>query len=219
MEECKSKYSKSGSYAGYDKNNKEREALDFYSTPVEEVVNILNVINLPFSNEDTILEPCAGGGHMIKGIEEHLKMRELNPNIIATEIKDRSVNVSNTPIRFGKEYDILSDNYPIEEADYVIMNPPYGIIEPFTMHALSIAKKGVLALCRLQFLEGQSRFDKIFSICPPSDVYVYADRICCFKNGDTNVKPASIQAYAWYYWDLTKEEAGTQLYWIRRANK
>ena len=39
-------YSKKGLYAGYDKNNKEREALDYYATPPEEVTNILKVMNL-----------------------------------------------------------------------------------------------------------------------------------------------------------------------------
>lgn len=28
-------YNKKGMYNGYDKNNKEREALDYYSTPTE----------------------------------------------------------------------------------------------------------------------------------------------------------------------------------------
>lgn len=36
---------------------------------------------------------------------------------------------------------------------------------------------------------------------PPSDVWVYIDRVACFKNGDTSIKPDSVQAYAQYYWD------------------
>ena len=57
-------YNKKGMYNGYDKNNKEREALDYYSTPTEEVENILSIIKI----DGSILEPCAGGGHMLKGI-------------------------------------------------------------------------------------------------------------------------------------------------------
>ena len=63
------KYSKKGTYAGYDKNNKERAALDYYSTPTNEVLNILNTLNIDFSNQ-SILEPCIGGGHMAEGINE-----------------------------------------------------------------------------------------------------------------------------------------------------
>ena len=39
-------YSKIGSYAGYDKNNKEREALDYYATPIKEVENIIHKLGL-----------------------------------------------------------------------------------------------------------------------------------------------------------------------------
>ena len=35
-------YSKKGMYSGYDKNHKERDKKDYYSTPIEEVFNILN---------------------------------------------------------------------------------------------------------------------------------------------------------------------------------
>lgn len=64
-------YTKNGLLNGYKKNNKEREALDYYSTPPEEVVNILTILNLDFDNT-TILEPSCGGRHMISGIEEYI---------------------------------------------------------------------------------------------------------------------------------------------------
>ncbi len=50
-------YNKKGLYNGYDKNHKERDALDYYSTPTEEVVNILETIQLDLS-DNIILEPC-----------------------------------------------------------------------------------------------------------------------------------------------------------------
>ena len=201
-------YNKKGMYNGYDKNNKEREALDYYSTPTEEVENILSIIKI----DGSILEPCAGGGHMLKGIYNIIP----NANVIATDIKDRGCNDYN--IKTGKDYDFISDNYPINNIDYIIMNPPYSVIEPFVMKALSIADKGVLMLGRLQFLEGEKRFKTIFSDNPPTDVYVYVDRISCYKNGDTKQKMASAQAYAWFYWDLNNSHT-TQLHWIRRFDK
>ena len=221
MNNRKEHYGAKGTYAGYDKNHKERDALDYYSTPIEEVTNILNHLRLPFEDGDIILEPCAGGGHMVKGILDYLKTIGEEIYITATDIQERGNIVENEGIiiNAGNEYDVFSDNYPITEADWVIMNPPYGVIEPFTMKALSIARKGVLALCRLQFLEGEGRFNKIFSHCPPSDVYIYVDRIACYKNGNDKEKMASAQAYAWFYWDFQKEYAGTEVHWIRRIDK
>lgn len=50
-------YNKKGLYNGYDKNHKERDALDYYSTPTEEVINILETMQLDLS-DNIILEPC-----------------------------------------------------------------------------------------------------------------------------------------------------------------
>lgn len=207
-------YSKKGLYNSYDKNNKERDALDYYSTPIEEVTNILEIIkNKTDITTSSILEPCAGGGHMLQGILN----ADIKNNIIATDIKDRG-NITNIEIKTGSEFDFISDNYPIQDIDYIIMNPPYSVIEPFVMKALSIANKGILMLGRLQFLEGEKRFENIFKECPPTDVYIYVDRIYCFKNGDLNQKMSSAQAYAWFYWD-TQNIGNTNVHWIRRNNK
>ncbi len=53
-------YSTKGLYNKYDKNHRERANLDYYSTPKEEVTNILNQLKLDFKNM-VILEPCCGG--------------------------------------------------------------------------------------------------------------------------------------------------------------
>ena len=74
-------------------------------------------------------------------------------------------------------------------------------------------------LGRLQFLEGEGRFEKIHSTNPPTDVYVYVDRIACFKNGDFSLKPDSIQAYAWFVWDKRVESQTPRLHFLRRLNK
>lgn len=231
LEECinamnknnrKEHYNKKGMYAGYDKNHKERDALDYYSTPIEEVTNILNVLGIDFSHE-TILEPCAGGGHMLQGIWNYIFNNCEKVNIIASDIQERETifeNCNYASFATGKEYDFLSDEYPfVDNIDYVIMNPPYAVIEPFTMKALGIANKGVLMLGRLQFLEGEKRYLNILKDFPPSDVYVYVDRISCYKNGNDKEKMASAQAYAWFYWDLKQAIKDTKVHWIRRADK
>lgn len=52
-------YNKKGLYNSYDKKYKERDSLDYYSTPTEEVLNILNTLNVNL-NDTIILEPCCG---------------------------------------------------------------------------------------------------------------------------------------------------------------
>ena len=43
-------YTTKGLYNAYDKNHKERDKLDYYATPTVEVKNILNELNIDFSN-------------------------------------------------------------------------------------------------------------------------------------------------------------------------
>ena len=215
-------YNKKGMYSGYDKNNKEREALDYYATPPQEVTNILKTMGLEITVQDYVLDPACGGGHMMKGIIDYFPRVQL----VGTDIKDRTTQLikdlkenTNSTYYYGKEYDFLSDEYPIKECDYIIMNPPFSIIIPFVQHSLDIAKKGVLMFGRLQFLESVARYEKIFIDNPPTDVWVYVDRVACYKNGDFSTKPSSVQAYAWFYWDKEKIGQNTNLKFIRSYEK
>lgn len=213
-------YNKKGLYNSYDKNHKERNSLDYYSTPTKEVENILNTLDIEF-NGGTILEPCCGGGHMVKGILQYLKDTKQNAAITATDIKERAIEAPFLHLT-GEKFDFLRDDYPVpdEGYDYIIMNPPYSTIEPFVIRALEIANKEVIMLARLQFLEGKGRYENILKDNPPSDVYVYVDRIKCFKNGDETDKSASAQAYAWFRWRKNENSKifGTKVHWIRKSS-
>lgn len=212
-------YTVKGLYNSYDKNHKERDALDYYSTPTKEVINILNTLQLDFNNK-SILELCVGGGHMIEGIQTYLSQTGASAAICASDIRDRGYenNIINS-LQYGKDFliDDYEDTLPIE-IDYIIMNPPYSLIEPFVMKSLSIAEKGILMLGRLQFLEGKGRYENILKDNPPTDIYVYVDRIKCYKNGDESDTTSSAQAYAWFYWNLEKINSHkSYIHWIRRA--
>lgn len=211
-------YTKNGLLNGYKKNNKERAELDYYATPTVEVENILNVLNYDFSGL-SILEPCVGGGHMLDGILNYCEQRNQNPKaIIGTEWADRGYTNNKCNITYG--LDFLDDNYPVNIADVIIMNPPYATLEPFLIRALEIAQEKIIVLCRTQALEGASRFKNIFAKEPPTAIYQYIDRIQCWKNGK---KPtgSSAQAYCWIVWDRTitdHELFPPTLHWIHRAD-
>lgn len=215
------KYDKSGGYAGYNKNNEEREPLDYYATPPEEVANgILTVKpwNLNNTKNITILEPCAGGGHMIKGIRDS----GFEGGIVGTDIAAHpKIELQFGDVILADEiYDFCSTNYPYEDGiDYIVMNPPFSLTIPFVNHALDIAKKGVLMFNRLQFVESQKRYDLIFKYNPPNKIYQYVDRINCAKSGDFSKKLNGTQAYAWFFWDKKKAYSSTEFYWIRKAGK
>lgn len=210
-------YTNKGLYNSYKKNNKERAELDYYATPTAEVVNILETLNYDFSCLD-ILEPCVGGGHMMEGIIQYCENHNQEPSLyIGTEYSDRGYQNKKCVLTYG--LDFLSDDYPIEKADVIIMNPPYTTLEPFLIRGLEIAQEKLIVLCRTQVLEGISRYNKIFSKNPPSDIYQYIERIQCWKNGK---KPtgSSAQAYCWLVWDKAPgiQMKHPQLHWIHRAD-
>ena len=210
-------YGTKGLYNGYKKNNKEREALDYYATPPAEVYNILDTLGLNL-NGKTILEPCVGGGHMLEGIFRYIKENDQTPlRFFISDVKNRGNFPENDYSAFGDNGDFLKDDYPFNKIDYVIMNPPFTIVEPFVIRALEIAQEKLIMFGRIQFLEGKSRYENILKDNPPSDVYVYVDRVKCGKNGDF-ANTEAIQAYAWYVWDKKMVVECPNIHWIRRRN-
>lgn len=215
-------YDNKGLYNGYDKTHKDREALDYYATPPWEVKNILNELRLNFKDSDIILDNSMGGGHMLNGIISYLDDNGMHPYIIGTDIKDRNLKLykdyDRIKLGYGEEYDYFGDKYPNYNPDYVIMNPPFNSAEGFILKSLREVRKGVLCFARLQLLEGTSRYKNIFKQYPPNYVYVYINRIQCYKNGDFGITGSSAQAYAWFYWEKGNKEE-TIVRWISRDEK
>ena len=209
-------YTSNGLLNGYKKNNKEREELDYYATPIAEVTNILETLGYDFSGQ-TILEPCVGGGHMVAGIQKYLDAHQQTAAALkGTDFKDREFRSNRWELQY--DLDFLADDYPIDKTDIVIMNPPYSTIEPFLIRALEIAQDKLIVLCRTQVLEGAGRYNKIFKDNPPTDVYQYVDRIQCWKGG-TKPTGSSAQAYCWLVWDKKAPAAAPKLHWIHRSKE
>ena len=212
-------YGKKGIYNGYDKNHKEREALDYYATPPKEVTNILETLGLDLKDK-TILEPSCGGGHMVEGIYKY----DGRAQIIASDIMQRKNPflvrdaVGDTIMYYyGTKYDFFSEDYPFDKADIVIMNPPFSIAAPFIIHGLEIATEKLIVFGRTKLVESKKRYEEIFSKFPPTDIYQYIDRVACAKNGDFD-NTSAIEAHAWFIWDKQtmndNELYDTKFHWI-----
>lgn len=96
-------------------------------------------------------------------------------------------------------------------ADNIITNPPYNAAEGFVKTGLKTSRKKVSLLLRLAFLEGINRQKTIFSVAPPSRVWIFSERITFYPAGAT-VKGSGTTAYAWFVWD--KDSIGTELKWL-----
>lgn len=176
----------------------EREAVDFYSTDPDCVKDLLKVEQFG----KTVLEPCCGNGNIAEVLKEACY------EVIATDLYDHG---------YG-EIGVDCFSYTNIETD-IISNPPYSLTTEFITHMLNELKPGhkMALFLKLQVLEGQARYRQIFQQKKLRAVYIYVNRVACYKNDEryqknedgsyildkagNKKKIGSAACYAWYIFD------------------
>lgn len=162
--------------SGYD-----RVASDWYVEPEWVVDALLNVEEFP----GLCWDPACGGGT----IPVALGRRSIP--CVASDIVDR-----------GCPGGMLVQDFfeAAERVAHIISNPPYGCLEQFVLHALSLAAGKVAVLARLAFLEGQAR-QMFFRQTPFARVWVSSRRVSMPPGGSGVPAKGGSIAYAWFIWD------------------
>ncbi len=83
--------------------------------------------------------------------------------------------------------------------DFIIANPPFSLAEQFIERALQTAGVGVAMLVRSQFLEGQGRYNRLFSVSPPTIIAQFVERVPMLK-GRCLRKASTASSYVWLVW-------------------
>lgn len=87
-----------------------------------------------------------------------------------------------------------------ETTDNIVTNPPYGVIEPYIRHALTLAHSKVAILARLALLESTRR-QALFRETPLARVWVSHRRVS-MPPGGTDIKASGgTVAYAFFVWE------------------
>ena len=175
---------------------------DYYATPFNATEALLNALNESGEtlSSDTILEPSAGEGHIVKVLKDFYPYNEIVANDIAYRGSRLGIDVNGG-------IDFL--NYePHRKFDTIITNPPFALAQEFIEKALTLTNRRVIMFAKIQLLEGDKR-RKMFDNSPLKYVYVFSKRINPLRNGeatDENGKPwASTMCFAWFVWDLEYE--------------
>jgi len=166
------------------------EGPDFYPTPNWGTLGLLKYEIF----EGIILEPCCGDGAMSEVLIRH------GYDVKSSDLYDRG---------YGGVQDFfgIHDKY-----DNIVTNPPFNIAEDVLEHALKIANRKICLLLRTAFLESVRRYNKFFSVTPPSRVLVFTKRLSMYPAGYP-VKGGGTTSYSWFVWD--KETDGrTEISWI-----
>lgn len=175
---------------------------DYYATPFNATEALLNALNESGEtlSSDTILEPSAGEGHIVKVLKDFYPYNEIVANDIAYRSSRLGINVNGG-------VDFL--NYePHRKFDTIITNPPFALAQEFIEKALELSNHYVIMFAKIQLLEGDKR-RKMFDNSPLKYVYVFSKRVNPLRNGeatDENGKPwASTMCFAWFVWEKDYE--------------
>lgn len=190
------RYNLNGGFKPTLKRFADLDGPDFYPTPPWATFALID--NEKF--EGDVWEPACGDGTMSRVIEASgLRVR-------SSDLYDRGYGEGGVDFLKSKR-----------RADNIITNPPYNSAEGFVKAGVKQARRKFALLLRLAFLESANRYNTIFSVTPPSRVWVFSERITFYPAG-AEVKGSGTTAYAWFVWDKDSPP-GTELCWFKPGYK
>lgn len=168
-----------------------REKDDFYSTP-EPMTEAL--LQREFKQPSLLHEPACGTGRLSKVLGSY------NHRVISEDLVDRGFGKVNQDFLMRWE----------RPCDYLITNPPFKLAEDFILKAIELGYTRHAWLLRLAFLEGQGRYERLFSKHPFDVCYVFSKRQTMWI-GEGKPTSSGTTAYAWFVWGI---ESRRRVEWI-----
>ena len=150
----------------------------------------------------SVLEPACGRGYMSQALGEYFGA------VTSSDIHDYG---------FAETRDFFKPAHAAGSFDWVITNPPFRLAEDFIDRSMLIARIGVAMLVRTVFLESVGRYQRIFSVCPPTVVAQFSERVPMVK-GRVDKKASTATGYAWLVWKKSQSEF-PRLAWIPPCRK
>jgi hypothetical protein len=158
-------------------SNLAREGLDFYPTPPEATMALLDFLDLP--RQWTIWEPACGTGGISKVAEDY------GYSVISTDIADYGYGTPN--VDFTEEVE--------PRANFILTNPPFNQAEKFIEAASSMEIEGFAFLLKAQYWNAKTR-EPLFRRCQPTWVLPLTWRPD-FTDGKGNGSPID---FLWTVW-------------------
>ena len=166
-----------------------RAADDFYATDPRTVDLFLDRVRPNEGFSGTIWECACGNGNISRVLERRFP----KACVISTDLVYRGWGQGGV--------DFLASSM---QADMIITNPPFSMINQFIEHALDLTRRHVIFLARVQLLEGVER-KRLLERSPLRAVYVHSARQATWKNGqrldEHGKRWATTMCLAWFVWD------------------
>ena len=149
---------------------------DFYPTPVEAIEALLKHQKF----EGQIWECACGDGAISKVLLKH------GYKVYSSDLVDRGFGTVN--------HDFLTSKL---HSDNIVTNPPFNLSLEFALKALQSAKRKVVFLHKLVFLESKKRHEQLFKLNKLEKVLIFSKRLG-FKNNDRG----GLMCFAWFIFDV-----------------
>ena len=159
-------------YVGHNANN-DREENDFYPTPDNATQSLLDRQKF----DGNIWECACGNGAMSK------LMINNGYDVYSSDLINRGYGETGI--------DFLQST---KQVDNIVTNPPFNLATEFTTHAFTLAKKKVVMLSKISYLEGIKRREVIFNQKKLEKVLVFSKRVAFGGKG--------LMAFGWFIYDV-----------------
>jgi len=123
--------------------------------------------------------------------------------------------------RFDRGYGTIGIDFLLSEKkfDTIITNPPNILACEFIIHGLRSAERKLCLLLPFRMLAGSRRYEDIYQSFPPSDVYIFCERLLFWPNGIAQTGNGRTNEYAWFVWDIYQGFSPPRLHWIPPGTK
>lgn len=182
---------------------------DFPTPPWATRAFLHHIIGAAQPDGATVWEPAANRGYMARPLGEVFQ------TVIASDIEDYGVGY---PV-----IDFLNGPKPSDfgmDVDWIITNPPFNVALDFALRALEpgMSKRGVALFVRSAWIEGVDRYEKLFSVHPPTMIAQYVGRVPIVR-GRVDEKAATAMPYSWFVWDHHVDVTDPIVRWIPHCRK
>lgn len=181
-----------------------QDSRDDFPTPPWGTRALFQYVLYPYTDRmhDTVWEPTCNRGYMVRPLQEWFR----DCNVHYSDVYDYKDNRC-----VYRVFDYTAADW-LRRFDWVVMNPPFNMIEKFISRALTHTNKGVAVLGRIALLEGKSRYENLYSIRPPTFVAPFVERLPMRRSRvDPDMTTAS--AYAWFVW-VRVDPGPTRVVWV-----
>jgi hypothetical protein len=171
-----------------------RQTDDWYRTPPQCTRALLRVE--PF--DMNVWEPACGDGAISRELEAQ------GYKVVSSDLINRGYGTPGIDFLATREL----------WATDIVTNPPFELADEFALHALELGVRKLALLCRANWLEGQQRYERLYSQRKLARVWTFSPRQTLWRGDDEAENDGGMTPYAWFIFERDYRGDGYTGSWL-----